>query len=137
MVSAPKGLRLMVSLTVGTTEWSHLPQTVKKNVCHTSALLQGNGCGTGTRLLHCEYTEPCSRFTNRIIKMSEVYLFFFRTLDCIFYHTSSFSSNSYSSFRVLCYGYCSRALHLSLAVCMHLNGVTEKSRLSCDCKIIF
>lgn len=66
MVSAPKGPLLMVSRAAGTTERLHLARTVKKNVCHTSALLQGDGWGPGTRLLRCEYTEPGGGFTETL-----------------------------------------------------------------------
>ena len=59
----------MVFLTSGTTEWFHLARTAKKNVCHTSALLQGDGWGKGTRLLHCEYTELGAEFTNIFLRI--------------------------------------------------------------------
>lgn len=60
------GLCLMVFLTGGTTEWFHLRRTVKKNVCHTWALLQGDGRGQGTRLPCFEYTEPSTERHVRI-----------------------------------------------------------------------
>lgn len=41
----------MVFLTSGTTEWFYLPRTAKKNVCHTSALLQGDGRGKGDKVI--------------------------------------------------------------------------------------
>lgn len=80
MVSAPRGLCLTVSVTVGTTEWLHLPRTVKKNVCHTSALLQGDGRGKRTRLLLCEYTDTGTELAafsekNKNKAASEVQLF--------------------------------------------------------------
>ncbi|MED6247263.1 hypothetical protein ATANTOWER_017219 [Ataeniobius toweri] len=54
----PKGLRLVVSHTAGTTEWFHLQKTDrKKNVCHTLALLQGDECEMRTRLLLCDTSQ--------------------------------------------------------------------------------